>query len=69
MKSEPDVQSIDQKVRFLADNSKKNYEGINENFISRKTIIGLIKILHGKQKILYLGNLYSKRDWVTQKNL
>ena len=40
-----------------------------ENFISRKTIIGLIKILHGKQKILYLGNLYSKRDWVTQKNL
>ena len=34
-----------------------------ENFISRKTIIGLIKILHGKQKILYLGNLYSKRDW------
>ena len=34
-----------------------------ENFISRKTIIGLIKILKGKQKILYLGNLYSKRDW------
>ncbi len=34
-----------------------------ENFISRKTIIGLIKILRGKQKTLYLGNLYSKRDW------
>ena len=34
-----------------------------ENFISRKTIIGLIKILKGQQKILYLGNLYSKRDW------
>ena len=34
-----------------------------ENFISRKTIIGIIKILKGKQKTLYLGNLYSKRDW------
>ena len=34
-----------------------------ENFISRKTIIGLIKILKGKQKTLFLGNLYSKRDW------
>ncbi len=34
-----------------------------ENFISRKTIIGLVKILRGKQKTLYLGNLYSKRDW------
>ena len=34
-----------------------------ENFISRKTIIGLIKILRGKQKTLFLGNLYSKRDW------
>jgi len=34
-----------------------------QNFISRKTIIGLIKILRGKQKCLYLGNLYAKRDW------
>ena len=34
-----------------------------ENFISRKAIIGLIKILKGKQKTLFLGNLYSKRDW------
>jgi GDPmannose 4,6-dehydratase len=34
-----------------------------ENFISRKTIIGLIKVLKGKQKCLYLGNLNSKRDW------
>jgi GDPmannose 4,6-dehydratase len=34
-----------------------------QNFISRKTIIGIIKILKGKQKTLYLGNLYSKRDW------
>ena len=34
-----------------------------ENFISRKTVIGLINILTGKQKCLYVGNLYSKRDW------
>jgi len=34
-----------------------------ENFISRKTILGLIKVLKGKQKCLYLGNLNSKRDW------
>ena len=34
-----------------------------KNFISRKTIIGLIKVLKGKQKCLYLGNLYSTRDW------
>lgn len=34
-----------------------------ENFISRKVIIGIIKILKGHQKCLYLGNLKSKRDW------
>ena len=34
-----------------------------ENFISRKTILGLIKVLRGEQKCLYLGNLNSKRDW------
>jgi|TARA_Y100000389_G_scaffold182745_1_gene199615 GDPmannose 4,6-dehydratase len=34
-----------------------------ENFISRKTIIGIVKILKGYQKTLYLGNLYSRRDW------
>ena len=34
-----------------------------ENFISRKAIIGIIKILKGKQKCLFLGNLNSKRDW------
>ena len=34
-----------------------------ENFISRKTIIGIIKVLKGYQKCLYLGNLKSKRDW------
>ena len=34
-----------------------------ENFISRKTIIGIIKVIKGDQKCLYLGNLKSKRDW------
>tara|TARA_B100001564_G_C20576754_1_gene641042 strand:+ start:31 stop:1086 length:1056 start_codon:yes stop_codon:yes gene_type:complete len=34
-----------------------------ENFISRKTIIGIVKILKGHQKTLFLGNLYSRRDW------
>tara|TARA_B100001057_G_scaffold31111_1_gene28327 strand:- start:6394 stop:7452 length:1059 start_codon:yes stop_codon:yes gene_type:complete len=34
-----------------------------ENFISRKTILGIIKVLKGKQKCLFLGNLDSKRDW------
>ena len=34
-----------------------------ENFISRKTIIGIIKVLKGHQKCLYLGNLNSKWDW------
>ena len=34
-----------------------------ENFVSRKVIIGIIKVLKGHQKCLYLGNLKSKRDW------
>jgi GDPmannose 4,6-dehydratase len=34
-----------------------------ENFISRKIVIGLINVLKGKQECLYVGNLYSKRDW------
>ncbi len=34
-----------------------------ETFVTKKIISGLIKIKKGKQKILYLGNLYSKRDW------
>ena len=34
-----------------------------ENFISRKTILGIIKVLKGQQKCLFLGNLESKRDW------
>ena len=33
------------------------------NFVTRKIIQGLIRIKKGEQKILTLGNLYSKRDW------
>lgn len=34
-----------------------------ESFISRKTVLGLIYVLKGTRKCLYVGNLYSKRDW------
>ena len=34
-----------------------------ETFVTQKIIKGLINIKKGKQKILYLGNIYSKRDW------
>ena len=34
-----------------------------ETFVTQKIIQGLIKIKTGKQKKLYLGNLYAKRDW------
>ena len=34
-----------------------------ETFVTKKIIQGLIKIKNGKQKKLFLGNLYSKRDW------
>tara|TARA_B100001057_G_scaffold499454_1_gene610178 strand:+ start:3465 stop:4499 length:1035 start_codon:yes stop_codon:yes gene_type:complete len=33
------------------------------NFVTKKIIQGLIRIKRGEQKILTLGNLYSKRDW------
>ena len=33
------------------------------NFVTRKIIQGLLRIKNGEQKILTLGNLYSKRDW------
>ena len=33
------------------------------NFVTKKIIQGLIRIKKGEQKILTLGNLYSKRDW------
>jgi len=34
-----------------------------ETFVTKKIIQGLIRIKHGYQKKLFLGNLYSKRDW------
>jgi GDPmannose 4,6-dehydratase len=34
-----------------------------ETFVTRKIVIGLVKIKLKKQKILYLGNLSAKRDW------
>ena len=33
-----------------------------ETFVTRKIVQGLVRIKQGKQKILYLGNLYAKRD-------
>jgi len=32
-------------------------------FVTKKIISSLVKIINGKQKILFLGNIYSKRDW------
>ena len=34
-----------------------------ETFVTRKIVIGLCNIKLKKQKTLYLGNLYAKRDW------
>jgi len=34
-----------------------------ENFISRKVVQGLIYVIKGHRKCLYIGNLKSKRDW------
>ena len=34
-----------------------------ETFVTQKIIKGLINIKRGKQKKLYLGNIYAKRDW------
>jgi len=34
-----------------------------ETFVTKKIVSGLINILNNKQKKLFLGNLYSKRDW------
>ena len=34
-----------------------------EEFITRKITLGLARIYLGKQKILKVGNIYSKRDW------
>ncbi len=34
-----------------------------ETFVTKKIISGMVKIKYGFEKKLYLGNLYSKRDW------
>ena len=34
-----------------------------ETFVTKKIIQGLVRIKNGYQKRLFLGNLYSKRDW------
>ena len=34
-----------------------------ETFVTRKITLGAARISKGKQKVLYLGNLSSKRDW------
>ncbi len=42
-------------------NHESPYRG--ETFVTKKIIKALVKIKNGKQKTLYLGNIYSKRDW------
>ena len=34
-----------------------------ETFVTRKITLGLSKIIYGLEKCLYLGNIYSLRDW------
>ena len=34
-----------------------------ETFVTQKIVQALCRIKYGKQKTLFLGNLYSKRDW------
>ena len=34
-----------------------------ETFVTKKIVKALVKIKHKKQKKLFIGNLYSKRDW------
>ena len=34
-----------------------------ETFVTKKIVKGLCDILHNKSEKLYIGNLYSKRDW------
>ena len=42
-------------------NHESPYRG--ETFVTKKIIKALVNIKKGKQKTLYLGNLYAKRDW------
>ncbi|WP_440652109.1 GDP-mannose 4,6-dehydratase [Candidatus Pelagibacter sp. HIMB1542] len=34
-----------------------------ETFVTKKIVSALVKIKYGMQKKLYLGNIYSRRDW------
>jgi len=34
-----------------------------ENFVTKKIVQGLVKIKQKKQRKLFLGNIYAKRDW------
>ena len=34
-----------------------------QTFVTKKIVSALVKIKNGKQDCLYLGNIYSKRDW------
>ena len=34
-----------------------------ETFVTRKITMGIGKIIQGKEKCIYLGNIYAKRDW------
>ena len=34
-----------------------------ENFVTRKITTGVAEIFYGKRKILFLGNIYARRDW------
>ncbi len=34
-----------------------------ETFVTRKITMGISQLIHGREDCLYLGNIYSKRDW------
>ena len=42
-----------------------NHESVlrNENFVTKKIIKQLCEIKNNKRSVMYLGNIYSKRDW------
>ena len=62
---------------YITDNYRKSYNifavsGIlfnhesplrGEEFVTRKIVLGLVKILNGDLKNIELGNIYAKRDW------
>tara|TARA_B110000967_G_C18832595_1_gene534913 strand:- start:55 stop:1092 length:1038 start_codon:yes stop_codon:yes gene_type:complete len=47
-----------------------NHEGTKrgETFVTRKITRAVASYYHGKNDILYLGNLYAKRDWGSAKD-